>query len=72
MDRFDPEYFILISELSENFYEHVEKLASSVQNFWRLIHSDSLDVYTAHKESLNLAEIIAGTYRVFKEIEDAQ
>jgi hypothetical protein len=62
MERFDPEHFILISELTERFYELVEMLANSVQNFWRFIHSDSLEVRKAHYESVKVAEIIALVY----------
>lgn len=37
MDKFDPEYFILVSELTGRFYEEVEHLASSVSNFWKIV-----------------------------------
>ncbi|TNV87499.1 hypothetical protein FGO68_gene6494 [Halteria grandinella] len=71
MERFDPEYFIMISELTEHFYEEVEYLANAVSSFWKLIQNDALEVDTAHKESVGLAEVIARVYKVFKEIEDA-
>jgi hypothetical protein len=37
LDKFDPEYFITISELSEHFYEEVEYLANAVSSFWKLV-----------------------------------
>jgi hypothetical protein len=68
---FDPEYFVLMSELTSKFYGAVENLASSVQSFWKLIQSDTLDVDTTHKESRQVADIIANVYKVFKEIEES-
>ena len=71
LEKFEPEHFILISDLIEHFYDEVEFLANAVSSFWKLIQSDSLDVDTAHKESVALANIIARVYRIFKEIESA-
>lgn len=71
LERFDPEHFIMISELTEHFYEEVELLANAVSSFWKLIQSDALEVDSAHGESVALADIIARIYKVFKEIEDA-
>jgi hypothetical protein len=37
MEKFDPEHFIMISELTEHFYEEVDHLATAVSSFWKLI-----------------------------------
>lgn len=37
LEKFDAEYFILMSELTAKFYGTIETLAGSVQNFWKLI-----------------------------------
>ena len=37
MQTFDPEYFIMMSDLTSNFYEEVERLAFSVSNFWKIV-----------------------------------
>lgn len=37
MQTFDPEYFIIMSDLTSNFYEEVERLAFSVSNFWKIV-----------------------------------
>ena len=44
MQTFDPQYFILMSDLNSRFYEEAERLAISVSNFWKLVQSDTLDV----------------------------
>lgn len=37
LEKFEPEHFILISDLIEHFYDEVEFLANAVSSFWKLI-----------------------------------
>ena len=55
--------------MTNKYYATVDKLTHSIQDFWKKIQSDTLQVYDSYVESVKVANKIAKIYTVFEEIE---